>query len=501
MLSTGITLWNLKPAFSGAASLAGSELQGLALDFTDDFWITQTGHYGSALVRDTGTPANNYNSHPYGLLTYTSPSAKLTLGPTGTLRFNAHNLYLNSAAPANQAITVASGATYSVTITGSVSVAASGAATGTWTSGTVTFTAATGTLTLGSTSGAGTVHVRRTPSDSLYLATGGSPRYALPFEWAADGTLRGIRVEKPATNTCLYSDDLTNAVWTKSSCTAAKTATGADGVANSASTLTATGANATCLQSITSASSARVTHCWIKRRTGTGAVQMTQDNGTTWTAVTVTTDWTRVEIPTQTTTNPIVGLRLVTSGDAIDVQFFGHETGAYPTSSIQTLGAGVARAADTIELLTTAFPFSSTQLTLFAQINVDRPSITGTWTQAVAIDNGTAANRYFLEIESSTYKGRAGAVEASAPSIYADLGVITQNVTQKMAMSVSGTTSGKSARNGVAGAEDTVVVTPTGLSRVALGLTGAGNRLDGLIEKVAVFPRQFTQEELNQKTA
>lgn len=89
-------------AVSGAATLASGETQALALDFTDSFFQTTTGFYGSAYVLDTGTPANNYNSSPTqtasSLLTYTSPSLKMTMGPSGTLRFGAHNLVLQSEA-------------------------------------------------------------------------------------------------------------------------------------------------------------------------------------------------------------------------------------------------------------------------------------------------------------------------------------------------------------------------------------------------------------------
>lgn len=50
-----------------AKALAAGETQALALDLTDNFWQPSTGHYGSAYVLDTGTPANNYDSHPHGL--------------------------------------------------------------------------------------------------------------------------------------------------------------------------------------------------------------------------------------------------------------------------------------------------------------------------------------------------------------------------------------------------------------------------------------------------
>lgn len=330
------------------------------------------GFYGDAIVRDTVTPANNYDDTPdkeaASLLTYSAPAAKLVRGPDGLMRYGAHNLYISSAAPANRSVTLVSGATYAITITGSVSVTASGAAAGTWTAGTTEFTAATGTLTLGSTSGSGTVHLRRTPSDSTYIQTGAvEARCALPFEWDAAGALIGILMEKAATNLCLYSNDLTQAAWSKTDCAAALTATGPGGVANSVSTLTASAGNATALQSITSGSTSRVTHVWLKRRTGTGNIDLTQDNGSTWATQAVTSTWTRFVLASVTSANPIVGLRIVTSGDAVDVAYFQHETGLFPTSPVVTYAAAVTRALDNLYLEPTKINLSATVGTVIAK--------------------------------------------------------------------------------------------------------------------------------------
>lgn len=187
----GIFLWpssvSAAALISGARTLAGDETDVLALDFADAYHYASTSQFGSAYILDTVTPANDYDSTPYGKLTYSGPVAagKMVMGPEGLLRHAAHNLYLNSASPANQSITVVSGATYAITITGSVSITWSGAYTGTTTAGTTTLTAASGTLTGGSTSGSGTVHVRRTPSDSAYLATTAA-KFALPYEWGTN---------------------------------------------------------------------------------------------------------------------------------------------------------------------------------------------------------------------------------------------------------------------------------------------------------------------------
>jgi hypothetical protein len=109
-----------------------------------------------------------------------------------------------------------------------------------------------------------------------------------------------VLVEEARTNLLLWSSDLTQAAWTPTNLTAAKTATGPDGVANSASTLTATAANAFARQPITSASAARITSMFVKRRTGTGAVYLSQGQTTgselvvNGTFSTDTTGWTAV---------------------------------------------------------------------------------------------------------------------------------------------------------------------------------------------------------------
>ena len=202
-----------------------------------------------------------------------------------------------------------------------------------------------------------------------YIPTTTAAVYSLPIDHnPTTFDPLGVLIEEQRTNLCLYSDDFTNAAWVKTSTTAAKTATGPDGVANSASTLTATGANGTALQTITSVSAARVSSAFVKRRTGTGDIEMTQDNGATWAAVTVTAGWTRVEIASATVANPVVGFRIVTSGDEIDVALFDQEVGAFITSPIPTVASQVTRAADQTSLLTSAFGYSATAGTFVANI-------------------------------------------------------------------------------------------------------------------------------------
>lgn len=167
----------------------------------------------------------------------------------------------------------------------------------------------------------------------------------------AAANLLGFRREAAATNNLLHSRDLSNAAWsTKTNITAAKTATGLDGIANTATTLTASAADAIILQPITLASAERCASAYVKRRTGSGTVSFTQDGGGSWTDITAQINgstWSRVQI-TSTLANPSVGFKISTSGDAIDVDCMQNEAGEKATSPIVTTTAAITRNADSL---------------------------------------------------------------------------------------------------------------------------------------------------------
>ena len=98
---------------------------------------------------------------------------------------------------------------------------------------------------------------------------------------SGDGTSwLGLWEEGASQNDLLWVRDLSNAAWTKTNMTCAKTATGMRADANSASTCTATAANATVCQTLTLAAAQRATSWHIKRRTGTDAVTLARDGAT-----------------------------------------------------------------------------------------------------------------------------------------------------------------------------------------------------------------------------
>jgi hypothetical protein len=184
--------------------------------------------------------------------------------------------------------------------------------------------------------------------------------------------VRGLNIEPAATNNLLHCRDFTQAAWVRTNCDAEKLTTGIDGAEDSASTLTATAANATAIQSRTLTSAARVSSFFVRRRSGTGAIEITRNNGTNWATLNASNcidpltgagtaphaeGWVRVSL-TSTLANPAVGLRLTTSGDSIDVDFAQDEVGAVATTPILTGAGTAARNADIVSVPTTGWPTS-----------------------------------------------------------------------------------------------------------------------------------------------
>ena len=179
-------------------------------------------------------------------------------------------------------------------------------------------------------------------SPGTYTATAGSTA-TIPAEPRFE--TNGLLVEGEATNFVTYSCDFTNAAWVKTNITPLKNQTGPDGVASSASLLTAGAANGTALFTVADGGVAanKTFSLWIKRVTGTGNIDLTDNNGTNWTTQSVTSTWTKFTLAARSQAIPIVGIRIVTSADAVAVCLAQNEISAYSTSGIYTNGCPVTR--------------------------------------------------------------------------------------------------------------------------------------------------------------
>jgi len=306
----------------------------------------------------------------------------------------------------------------------------------------------------------------------------------------------GLLIEGGMTNIALHSRDFTQAAWVKTNITAALNVDGIDGVANSASRLTATAANGTALQTITSASATHVSSFFARRITGTGTVEITQDNGASWTAITLTATWQRFAIPVATIANPVIGFRLVTSGDVIAVDVAQCEVSSFVSSPIITGAASVARAADNATMNTLTPWFNAIEGTILAEYS--RPAPFNNQYE-LSFNDGTTAEQYSLY--NSSLNRAAVVVDNSISQFLVAVGSgfdapfqISKKALAYRAADFAGCLNGGAVLTGATGTLPTI-------TNVRLGRYIATNHMNGWLRRIAYYPTRLPDTTLQALTA
>ena len=130
----------------------------------------------------------------------------------------------------------------------------------------------------------------------------------------------GKTTAKAEQNLLLQSNGFATANWSVTNASAPATGITAPDGTLTAYSFTATAANATLYQTLTTSALAYTLTLYIQRVTGTGAVSLTLD-GTTLTPQTITASWARYSLPnvTPTAASHTIGLQLAVSGDVVNI--------------------------------------------------------------------------------------------------------------------------------------------------------------------------------------
>jgi hypothetical protein len=205
----------------------------------------------------------------------------------------------------------------------------------------------------------------------------------------------GLQIEPEAIKRALWPRDLTDVAWAKTNVSAAKNAVGLDGVTNSASTLTATAGNGTCLQTVTIANAARTYTVYIKRVTGAGDIDITDNNGANWTTLTglSSSAWTKHTLK-RTQANPVFGIRIVTDTDAVEVDFSDIEDGPASTSPMIHTSAIITREAVIATMLISSFDFNQNKGRVVVEGTTGEETTANS--MVIQIDNGGGDDRFIM---------------------------------------------------------------------------------------------------------
>lgn len=354
-----------------------------------------------------------------------------------------------------------------------------------------------------------TPSTRFTPTRSgiLIPATGNANRVTDGYGLWAEGT---------TVNSCLWNRDLTNAVWTAIGITAAKNQTGANGVANAASSLTATAPNGTIMQIITLASANSIFSAYVKRITGTGSIFITQDAGVTYTDITSQVNTAgyytyfaqRPFTPAATVLNPTVGFKIATSGDVIAVDFCQQEALSAPSCPVATTTVAVNVSSNEEPIIGTITSHDNDGIRIFRDVIQSGGAWSMLWQgcgsprssgyEVVGVIAGSGLDMH------GGCDGGVCNIAGNNTANSGNAGIFNLN---KMAFRTNGTGT-RGCMNGGALTTNSTLLKPTpppaaGAEHCGLGNNGAGTGpgpLDGFITRVTFFPFELTDGQMQEYT-
>jgi hypothetical protein len=324
---------------------------------------------------------------------------------------------------------------------------------------------------------------------------------------------RGLLIEGAATNLLNWSESFnssggSNNNWNDS---AIARTTGQTDPANGTTAIlfTASAGSATVISSAAiGTSAARTFSVWLRRVTGTGDIQYTQNAGTNWTTQAITSTWTRYQFTH--TFDHRVGIRIVTSGDAIEMWGAQLETGSGASSYIPTGASQATRVADECVMTGTNFSswfnagssysmlfrYSLNNPSAFAGASVDRCAGT------LSVSGG--GNRTFIHAAYRTTSGSGdegrfvrvfdtGSLDLSP----ATLPAAASNT--RLAFAVDTNNAGLSAANQSLGTDSACTIL-TGQNQLELGKVGSSQFINGCISLVKYWPTRLPNAQLQSLT-
>jgi hypothetical protein len=257
-----------------------------------------------------------------------------------------------------------------------------------------------------------------TTASSFVSNTTGSPKFITGATYGPRVPM--ILVEPSATNLLTYSEDFSNSYWGKNDVTVASAPVAAPDGTMTASHVVKTGANSHLVKVHIGAANTHIGSIWARTVSGSGTCFF--DSASAATLSTVTDQWQRFEVTTNTPHMYAVDFRGASTLTEIYIWGAQLETGSVATSYIPTSGGNVAartRAADDLTITGSAFSdfFNASEGTFYIEA-VDRQA-TGSGHSYII---GQSSSQFFI------YKNSGSTVVASYDGTnILDLGPVVAN--------------------------------------------------------------------------
>ena len=218
-----------------------------------------------------------------------------------------------------------------------------------------------------------------------------------------DGVVNGCPshlLEPSRSNLVTYSEDFSNAYWSKSGSSVTSGFISPNGTAN-AFKLTKTGSGNSLVRLVSGLTNVLYTNSfYIKRVSGSGNVSLILPNGT-GEVVDIDNEWKRYSVTSLPSggTGAFTGLILSQTNDEVLIYGAQLEQGGYATSYIPTSGSAVTRVAETANGAGDASTFNDSEGVLMAEISALNDDLTN---RIISISDGSGSNRVLVKFDNSS---------------------------------------------------------------------------------------------------
>lgn len=294
----------------------------------------------------------------------------------------------------------------------------------------------------------------------------------------------GLLQEASAINALNYCRDGTNAAWVKTTMTSALTATGIDGTASSATRLTATSSNARISHAHSVGGTPYVFSVWLKRISGSGMVQITAENFSASSTVTLSSAWQRFEVVGSS--GAAVGIQIDTSGDVIEMDFAQCELGSVASSPILTTSGAVTRQGDVFSYVPNGLAMSGA-LAVAGRL-LRRPSADSA---LASVNDGTGSAAIYI----SSAGVPTGQYSNGGTQCNITVAALANNDTFGMAFTYAANDY-RFASSGTQGTQDTSGTVRSG-SATSISIGNASNRFGVVFTRLAAYSTTKSNADLN----